>query len=356
VRKPVLCPLIFPSLLRVIGAEVASKSAESLVWAERPPRLLWNMPSIKHRRNELYLRVTEQLTVRRPSSNHVIHSSVTGLVKLIAYLSDYPHLEIEVEDYMLSSSFSPSFTSVLPHPLSSHTFLPLDDGMMVSLHSSLSIVSTVPFLLQQETLYSEPFTDLMSYSVTGSPSSSLLSSLLSCRVTISSLTSYKVTIRSASHFLLQNVTVQIPLQSHCIERVDTHLLVDNGSAVTVKWLPERDCIEWKLPMIVPHRDYSFSLLAFSSQSLSLLVLSPVTAQFTIAHQLLSNRMKITRLRLRKIPLDYRYRIDYHCSTRVTEYQMSVEYRDQRERVTETDREREVERERDREREGRATCL
>jgi hypothetical protein len=331
--------LFIPSLPRAITAEI-TPSPPPLAWGQHPPRLLWNVPSIRHRKNELFLTLTEQLTVRRSLSGRLIHSVVTGLVTLNSYLSDYPHLEIEVDDYMLSfssSSSSTTLTSILPHSLSSLTFLPLDEDMTVSFHSSLSINSALPFLLKLDTLYCDTSADLMSYSVTRYPST--LTSLLSCRVVMESHCTYKVTISSSINSLLQNLILRIPL---CSNETMSHPLIESKRINTqvsqghgcVNWLPERDCLEWRLSTISPHREYSFMVTAHhvvgSEPSFSNpFVLSPVDAQFRVPHELLSNRMRITRVRLHNISSSYRYTLHCRRSTTATEYQIPVEYRDHR---------------------------
>jgi hypothetical protein len=285
---------------------------------------------MKYRRNELFLTTRETITVvRSPNSgNQLLHSFIDGLVEAKIFLSDYPHLELQINDYTLSSSFSSSLISPLPHPLTSNTFFPVDDEVAVSFHSSCSIHSTSPFLLHVNTLYFHDPNHLMSYRVTQYPN--YLDSLLACQVILTSSTSYEIKIQSL-HLSLQNVTLFIPLLA---DKAITRIMSKPGNG-SARWCPEKDQIEWSIASMICQRQYSISVIFNHNGSVSLsptacplkkCILSPINAQFCVLHKLVSNRMKIEKLKLLRVAPDYQWRLSPQFHTETKEYHVPVEYR------------------------------
>jgi hypothetical protein len=333
--------------------EATPQSLNSVKSTRGPPSLLWNVPSLKYPRNELFLTITESITVLRSQTNQlqVLRSFIDGRVELKISLSDYPQVEVEINDYMLSSSFSTSMFPLLPHPLSSNSFYPLDDEISVSFYSSSPsstvIQSTTPFTLRLDTLHCHNVDTLMSYHITQYPD--YLDSLLSCQVTetFTSLHALSCEIKIQSLHLpaLRDVILSLPLltaSDFSIARVNLIVKPGNGSA---RWCAEKDEIEWRISSMLRQREYSISVtfhhhngdpsnasLLSSPSSLPFsihfkkCVLSPVHAQFCVLHQLVSNRMKIEKLKLLKISRDYQWRVFSQYRTETNEYQVAVEYR------------------------------
>lgn len=283
-----------------------------------PPPLLWNLPSIKYRKNELFITIDEKITLRR-YSGQLISSKIDGLVNMRLFLSDYPNIEVEVADYMLSS---PYFNCQYHHPLSNLSFLPIDEDMKVSFNQACKIKSTIPFVIFLDTKYCQDQFDVMSYQIT--QYSDHIEGLFSCQLTMNSRNSYSFNVKSL-YFSLKNVILTFPFTpDDTVERITIQKNPGNGNP---RWCPENDTIEWIIPTMHVNKEYVVSLVIHRCKSgwdsgrmrNASRMFSDCISQFTIPSHLISNRMKIERVQLIKTPPSYSFMIYYQINTIAKEY-------------------------------------
>lgn len=251
------------------------------------------------------------------TSSGIIDSKIDGLVNVRQFLSDYPVMEFEISDYMLSS---PYFNATTNHPLSTISLFPIDEDMKVSFHQACKIPTTRPFLLTIDTKYCENNFDMMSYQIRQYPDHTDL--LLSCHIVMMTPTTYSMTLKSLQ-VRLTDVVVIFPLRD-AVERVRARKNPGNGN---VMWHPEKDTIEWILPTLHTNRQYSVNLEIHHSIShfQPTQIFTTCIGKFTIPNMLISNRMKIERVQLIKSPQAYKYRRSYHFKTIAEEYYIPLTF-------------------------------
>lgn len=294
-----------------------------------------------YRKNELFVKISEKINFLAPPSHKLLSNSIsiTGIVELQSYIPNYPSLNLQISDYMLSSSAP--FSSTVSHPSTSLSFLPHDTDFEISFDQHVSIRSTSPFLIHIERM--DGFLKLMQYTIT--QYSSKISNILTLTIDIDNnsvdstgMHYYYYFISIHSKYTLDDVTFTLPIPTSLefYEILSVDCMVGCGSA---QFRPEIDAIKWNIMKMYTEKYYrlciKFRWINMISTTLKsscktnieedkYLISSPINAQFVINNSLLSNRMNIDYIQL-EIFKKCSYSVDVRKYTCTDNYYVPIKY-------------------------------
>lgn len=224
----------------------------------------WRNEGIKYKKNEIFLDVIESLNIIISSNGTVLRSEILGCLKMKSYLSGMPELKLGLNDKLLfnknlntfnntsasSSSAATAANSVaagIPNNLNSKTKLvELED---IKFHQCVRLSKfendrTISFIPP------DGIFDLMTYRLNTHVKPLFW---LDINVAKKSLTKIEYTVKAKSQFksksIANNVEFHLPVPSD----VDSpHFQTYIG---TVKYLPEKDILIWKIKQFQGQKEY-----------------------------------------------------------------------------------------------------
>jgi AP-1 complex subunit mu len=101
--------LFFETCYFLFDRYITQESHKLEVIAPRPPMAVtnavsWRSEGIKHRKNEVFLDVVENVNMLANSNGNVLHSEILGSVRMKCFLSGMPELRLGLNDKVMFES------------------------------------------------------------------------------------------------------------------------------------------------------------------------------------------------------------------------------------------------------------